>query len=228
MKWLSRIGLFPFFECWLCTGGAHDNVPLCPECSRAVGAWQNSRLEPPETLHGLPLYAAGHYECEWARLVRVLKAQPNGSLPNPLFRAAWPYVERWRDELSALNPEVVVAAPGHPWRTFWASDLSAATAQALADGLGIPFLSPWRQPLSAWISGGAPQKSLGGAERRLRERGVSIRTESIAQMRGRRILVVDDVCATGATLGRTLRALRTGGAEPVGAFVLARRHRGTP
>jgi len=42
------------------------------------------------------------------------------------------------------------------------------------------------------------------------------------ELRGKLILLVDDVCTTGATLEACARALKKAGARQVGAFTVAR------
>jgi ComF family protein len=63
----------------------------------------------------------------------------------------------------------------------------------------------------------AVQKGLGVAERGLNLDGVFV----LARPAPTRVLLVDDVVTTGATLAAAVRVLRAGGAEVVGAAVLA-------
>lgn len=69
----------------------------------------------------------------------------------------------------------------------------------------------------------APQLALGRAERRRNVRGAfAAEPLRAAQLRGRRVLLVDDVMTSGASLHAAAQALREAGVAAVGALVVAR------
>jgi len=88
---------------------------------------------------------------------------------------------------------------------------SAALADALADTLGAPRLPRALRRTRAT----APQARLGPRERRANLEG-AFAIEKPAWLRGRRVLVVDDVITTGATLDAALAALHDAGAVAAG------------
>ena len=68
-----------------------------------------------------------------------------------------------------------------------------------------------------------PQRSLPRAERLRNVRG-AFQVDPLAApaLRGRHVLLVDDVMTTGASVREAAAALRAAGADPVGVLVLAR------
>jgi predicted amidophosphoribosyltransferase len=62
------------------------------------------------------------------------------------------------------------------------------------------------------------QKSLGVEERAQNLRGAFV---AVRHLEGRRVILVDDVLTTGATLGEAARAIRAAGGEVCGAATLA-------
>ena len=66
-----------------------------------------------------------------------------------------------------------------------------------------------------------PQVELSGSERRQNVKQAFVATPAAA-LEGKRVLVVDDVFTTGATLGEIARTLKVAGAMQVDVFALAR------
>ncbi|RWZ46389.1 ComF family protein [Labedella phragmitis] len=67
------------------------------------------------------------------------------------------------------------------------------------------------------------QRRLGRADR---ARNLAFAMRGSPAIAGRRVLIVDDVLTTGATLSEAVRAVREAGGEVIGAAVLARTRRG--
>jgi len=76
------------------------------------------------------------------------------------------------------------------------------------------------------VRGRDDQAALGAEERRANAHGTL--APASRRLAGRRFLIVDDVLTTGATVAEVARALRAGGAEVVGAAVIAQTPRRGP
>ncbi|MCX8067469.1 MAG: phosphoribosyltransferase family protein [Anaerolineae bacterium] len=120
-------------------------------------------------------------------------------------------------EMRGVPVDLVVPVPLHPSR-FRARGYNHAALLAWSVGrqLGLPV----DEEALIKVRATKVQMSLGLEERRANVQGAFVARRERVQ--GRRILVVDDVCTTGATLEACAEALREGGAREVWALTLAR------
>jgi ComF family protein len=110
------------------------------------------------------------------------------------------------------RPDLVLEVPLHGSRLRERGyNQSEALADALADALGAPRLPGALRRTRAT----SPQARLGPRERRANLAG-AFAIEKPAWLRGRRVLVVDDVITTGATLDAALASLHDAGAVAAG------------
>jgi ComF family protein len=142
---------------------------------------------------------------------RAVVAGPLGQLLAAGGPAALPVPpEEWADAL--------VPVPLHPARLAERGFNQAAL-------LAAPCARQWRRPVleRALVRARAtkPQAELDAAQRRANVRGAFV-VPRPGEVRGRRLLLVDDVLTTGATIGAAAGALRDAGAAAVGVLVLAR------
>lgn len=113
--------------------------------------------------------------------------------------------------------DMVVAVPLN-WTRFLARGYNQAAliAGPIADRLGLPLLRPLvrRRPTShqTRLARGARQENL--------ERAFAVR--KAVRLGGRRVLLVDDVTTTGATLEAAAACLKQAGASSVTALTAAR------
>lgn len=193
--------------------------PWCPCCGlpfqqRLV---DDSHLCGPCSIHLPPFSGArsfGYYMSELRQMIHSLKFRGRRNLSNlfaPLlasvFQGAWT-----REEV-----DLIVPIPLHPKRqrerTF---NQAAVLARDLARLLALPYSE---QALSR-VRYTTPQVGLSDAERLLNIRQAFVaRPESSA---GKRILLIDDVMTTGATVAGASQALLQGGARRVSVLTLAR------
>jgi ComF family protein len=221
---------------------------LCPSCREPLGegvglcasCWSRlSLIEPPycarlgipfvfdpgagllsmEAIANPPAYdrarAAVRYDDVAASLVQQLKYGDRLDLA--------PMMGRWmaragRELLADANG--VVPVPLH-WRRLWARrfNQSAALAGAISALCGVPVMHGGLKRVRA-----TPQQvGLSKAERADNVQGVfRVPAEQKAEITGQRIVLVDDVLTSGATVDACARALLRAGAAHVDVLVFAR------
>ena len=120
--------------------------------------------------------------------------------------------------LKAFAPSVVIPVPLR-WRRRWGRGYNQAEAIArdLATGLGVDCRPGWLRRVRSATQSAQPSATA----RRENMRG-AFRVGRGASLAGRRVLLVDDVMTTGATLDEAARAVKQAGAAAVGVAVLAR------
>lgn len=207
-----------------------DPGPLCPDCREAVRFVPDLRCR----RCGVPLpyggafcrrcrglkagacrllRAAVLYGPEVRSLVHAFKYEARRHLARPL--GSW-MAGSWRRHPELHCAEVLVPVPLHPQRARERGfNQAAELALMLSNEAGAPVLDALRR-----VRATLPQYELGRGER---QRNVSEAFAcALPAVRGRKVLLVDDLATTGWTLEECARALRAAGAAEVSAFVLAR------
>jgi ComF family protein len=127
------------------------------------------------------------------------------------------WAEHARESLRGLSADCVVPVPLHWWRRWQRGyNQSEALARALAARLGLPCRPRWLYRRRNTPS----QMQQTAARRRENVRGAFAARPS-GEMRGKTILLVDDVLTTGSTANEAARALRAAGAARVVVAVVA-------
>jgi ComF family protein len=123
-----------------------------------------------------------------------------------------------REQFRALEVDAIVPVPLHWWRRWKRGyNQSQALAFGLGQGLGVPCLPAAlrRVRYTAYQTHQEPT-----------QRKVNVRDafapRDRARLRGKHILLVDDVLTTGATAHEASRALKAGGAARVSVAALTR------
>jgi len=159
-------------------------------------------------------YCYGAYEGVLRRLIHLFKYERIRPLVGPLseyMAAALPREQRF---------DLIVPVPLH-WQRLWQRGFnqSALLAEALSRRCGIPLHNALRRRKPT-----VPQAGLSASDRRSNVAGAFAPARR-CQVFNRRVLLVDDVMTTGATIRACARTLKTAGAAYVAALTIARADR---
>jgi len=184
---------------------------LCPACAEALDRLRErceaagNKEPPPEGIDYV--HAAYLYDGAAKALICRLKF-------DCVRAAAVPLAEEMA-YLDAGEEEMIVPVPTDEVRRRKRGfNQSTLLAEHMAKTLGMPMREALRRTQRR-----APQRGLNAEERKRNLEGCMISDDSV---RGRRILLVDDVYTTGATVCEAARALRAAGAAGVGVICAAR------
>ena len=194
--------------CWSCGAGARPHDPLCGDCRAGL-----CRLGPePVPLAGFEAWAPLAYEGGARALVRGLKYRNAAALAGPMAA-----------QIAANAPpglfragDTLVPVPLHPARMRRRGFNQAerlATALALRTGLAVCDCLQRHGPATRQV----------GSDRRERlERPAGAVSLRAGRPVPGRVVLVDDVATTGATLAACAGALRAAGDKRVVAVAFAR------
>jgi ComF family protein len=130
-------------------------------------------------------------------------------------------VESRRDTLDRFASDAwIVPVPLHRWRY---AERGYNQAEALAHGIARQLGLSVHRPLRRISS--TPKLAELGPTRRHELMSGAFRARRAPRLKGRTVLVVDDVMTTGATCGDAARELKRAGAARVVAVVIARAER---
>jgi ComF family protein len=225
VAWLADLLAPP--RCAACDAHLGRRAVFCGACAAAVveaqrpdalvddrGSVRQVGLRPDAPVAGeVPLAAFALFGGPVATALRRLKYHRRSDLAVPLGHLARRAAAR-----DGLEAEVVVPVPLRPKRLAERGYNQAALLGAeVARGLGVPLAAAALERVRD-----TPQQALLGRAGRLANVDGAFRARAPARVRGRRVLLVDDVASTGATLTACAAALRAAGAAAVTALVVAR------
>lgn len=219
-------------SCLVCRAACAREAALCPACWRKIAFIERPFCErlglpfaadlgpgtiSPQAAADPPVYdraraVAAFGEGPARELVHQLKYGDRPDLARPMGR----WMARAGSELLA-GADVIVPVPLH-WRRLLQRrfNQAAALAQEIGRASGLPV----ETTALARVKATTPQVGLSRAARAGNLQG-AFRAPKGA-FAGRRVVLVDDVATSGATLNAAARALRRAGAAGVDALVFAR------
>ena len=191
------------FVCLGCGVKTESQKP-CPEC---ISRW---------SLDGL--YVATQYSHPLLeKVIKGYKYRFIDSLSVPLAKLMGRYLVSIKESPFKDNP-LLVSVPLHPrrfrWRGFNQSDL---LAKELSINFGLEYINCLVKNKAT-----QPQAEQKDKESRMNNIGSSFRCINSEVVKGRSILLIDDICTTGATLNECARVLKESGAQIVFGFTVAR------
>lgn len=207
--------------CASCDAAVPSERVFCPACARSL-----DRSRDPAA--GAELLGAAAEACppgleravafssfggSVATALRRLKYEDRPDLARPLG-----HLLRRAARAAELDGDVVVPVPLHPRRLAERGfNQAALLASEVADELAIPLAARALERARD-----TPQQAMLDRGARLANVASAFRAREPLTIRGRRVLLVDDVLTTGATLSACAQALVGAGAVSVAALVLAR------
>ena len=196
----------------------NDPHTTCPRCSSSVGAFAEVSKGCPhcrdERFHFTASIRLGPYVGVLREAVLQMKARSGEMLAECLGRLWAIHVEK---RLGAIGADIVMPIPLHWWRK-WLRGFNQS--EALAEAIAARLKLPCESRLLRRIRNTPHQMGLGAVERRENMRG-AFRAYAAAELKGKTVLLVDDVLTTGSTASEAARALRDVGAVNVVVAYLA-------
>jgi len=197
-----------------------DTQFTCPRCASTVGQHEDvvngctrCRDEP---LAFESAFRLGPYDGVLRDVILAMKHRAAETLADCVGRLwAAHHANRFRQ----LRVDLVIPVPLHWWRRLRRGyNQSECLSDAIASSLAIEHRTRWLRRIRPTRS----QTTVAASERHTNVRG-AFRVSRSASVKGRSILLVDDVLTTGSTASECARALRSAGAQVVHVGILAHR-----
>lgn len=203
-------------ECWKSL--EFITTPFCQRCGHPFVVDQ-SHLICAECLHQPPSFVNGRAAFRYEGLIRDLILKLKHGDATYLAKPLGLWLARSGQELLAKS-DIIIPVPLHRWRLFKRRyNQSTLLARELA-------YSSNRSLLTNVLIRTRNTASQHGKSRQLREKNVKsvfkVAPRHLTLIKGKTLLLVDDVWTTGATLNSCIKALKKAGAKDIYVLTLAR------
>ena len=203
-----------------CDAFTFDQRDACFHCGAPIGPFLDPAIKCAECAVELfrfsQVFRLGLYDNELREACIRGKSPGQEALPAALASLLW---QREQQRIGDFAPDIVVPVPQH-WRHWFTRPHHQATTigEAFASHLSVPF----RTDVVRKVRYTVDQSSLAGTARRANLRNAfDVSPRGAEAVRGRRVLLSDDVFTTGSTVNAITKALLKAGAKQVAVAVLA-------
>ena len=197
--------LFPNFTCVACGAEIQSspNAYLCEKCAESLPFNMDE-----DATHFAPFL----YEEPIRSVILSLKYSDNGFAA----RAVAPYMAAvYLKRIKKKSPHVIIPVPLCKSRLHERGyNQSELLAKEIADYLALPIMND----VLIRIKKTTPQKNMTPTERMENMKGAFA---VVGDVRGKHILLIDDVYTTGATTGECAKMLKTAGAKTIAILTVA-------
>lgn len=188
---------------------------VCPRCGQLVDDWQMMGCwrcaKRPLTTD--QLLTAVYFSPPIPQLVHKFKYMGHFALAETLGAMM---MQAWQTAVPSITPTAIVPIPLHPKRHQKRGyNQAELLANVVSHALACPLQPQWLRR----VRHTSPQVDLNAQQR---QQNIQDAFQSDLDLTGQTILLIDDVCTTGATLSDGARALKKQGAINIIGFCLAR------
>lgn len=195
-----------------CIGCKKEGIFLCSECREAT---RKENAEKVSVLYADKIFSWGIYDNEVLRkALRRFKYHGNKSLAEIFSNMLWKIMNSSKYN---LNDAVIFPVPASKIRKRQRGyNQAEILAQKLAEKISLPYFSD----ILIKIKNTPSQTSLPKKERLMNVKG-SFGINNPEFIKNKKIILVDDILTTGATISECSKILKNAGAKEVIAFVVA-------
>lgn len=208
------------YFCFICSSALKGNAQrTCPRCSSSVGEFANveegcSRCRD-EVFHFESSFRLGEYDGVLRDMILRMKSGAGEMLSECLGRF---WAEHAEERFRAVQADVVIPVPLHWWRRWHRGfNQSESLSEAIAARLNLAHRPRWLRRVR-----NTPHQTATSAGQRRDNVKLAFRAAQVA-LKGKTVLLIDDVLTTGSTASDAARALRAAGASKIVVAVLAQK-----